>query len=99
MSSQESGDERQVAFGKPVYDADGNELGRVRGLDEHGFYVTTADDVTAMSVDHEAEARSGHKELHWRCWSCGEIGKLDEMPEICPSCGAPEEDLYYWQQD
>ena len=44
-------------------------------------------------------ARSGHKELHWRCWECGEIGELDEMPDECPSCGAPEEELYYWAQD
>lgn len=98
MSSQEPS-EREVKFGQTVYDDDGTELGRVRGLDEHGFYVTTGESVVAMSVGHEADAKSGHKELHWRCWECGEIGKIGEMPETCPSCGAPEEDLYYWQQD
>jgi ABC-type ATPase with predicted acetyltransferase domain len=98
MSSQEPS-EREVTFGQPIYDEDGNELGRVRGLDEHGFYVTSDEGVVAMSTDHEAGAKSGHKELHWRCWECGEIGKISEMPETCPACGAPEEDLYYWQQD
>jgi Zn finger protein HypA/HybF involved in hydrogenase expression len=99
MSSQEPDTERRVSIGTTVYDGDGEELGTVRGLDEHGFYVATAEDVTALSTDHEAGAQSGHKELHWRCWDCGEIGRIDEMPESCPSCGAPEEDLYYWEQD
>ena len=36
---------------------------RVRGLDEHGFYVSTADGVVAMSVEHEAESKAGIKEL------------------------------------
>lgn len=99
MPSEQADTERQVPFGETVYDEDGNELGRVRGLDEHGFYVATSEGVTAMSVDHEADARSGHKELHWRCWECGEIGNLDEMPSQCPSCGAAEEELYYWAQD
>jgi hypothetical protein len=98
MSQEESG--RRVTFGEPVYDADGEELGSVRGLDEHGFYVSTADGVVAMSVEHEAESRSGHKELHWRCWECGELGELTgQLPEACPACDAPREELYYWQQD
>ncbi len=92
-------DQQQINFGTTVYDESGNKLGRVRGLDEHGFYVTTADGVVAMSVEHEAETKAGIKELHWRCWEYGEIGELSEMPETCPSCGAPEEELYYWQQD
>lgn len=98
MSSQDSAS-RAVDFGQTVYTEDGEELGQVRGFDQHGFYVTTDEGVAAISVGHEADTRSGHKELHWRCWDCGEIGKIDEMPEQCPSCGAPEEDLYYWQQD
>ena len=99
MSSPGSSADRQVSIGRTVYDADGNELGQVRGLDKHGCYVATAEGVASMSTDHEAGARSGHKELHWRCWECGEIGGLDEMPEECPACGAPEEELYYWAQD
>jgi Zn finger protein HypA/HybF involved in hydrogenase expression len=93
--------DRQITFGEAIYDADGNELGTVRGLDEHGFYVSTADGVVAMSIEHEAQNRSGIKELHWRCWECGELGELtaSALPEECPSCGAPKEELYYWQQD
>lgn len=98
-SDREIGEDRNVSFGQTVYDESGEELGRVRGLDEQGFYVTTAEGVTAMSTGHEADSKAGVKELHWRCWECGEIGKLSEMPEECPSCGAPEEELYYWQQD
>ncbi len=92
-------DERAVSLGEGVYDDDGNRLGRVRGLDEHGFYVATADGVVAMSVEHEAGTTAGIKELQWRCWECGEIGELNEMPDSCPACGAPGEELYYWQQD
>lgn len=90
---------RRVNFGETVYDGEGNELGRVRGVDENGFYVTAGEGVEAMSIDHAADTKTGIKELHWRCWKCGEIGKLGEMPDSCPSCGAPEEELYYWQQD
>lgn len=98
-SDQTAGESREVSFGERVYDEEGVELGRVRGVDEHGFYVTSADDVEALSIDHDADTKTGIKELHWRCWECGEIGKLGDMPESCPSCGAPEEELYYWQQD
>jgi rubrerythrin len=36
----------------------------------------------------------------WRCWECGEMGKLDtDLPEACPACGAAKEDLYYWTED
>jgi rubrerythrin len=97
----ESQGERQISFGETVYDDEGNELGSVRGLDEHGFYVSTVERVVAMSVEHKADSRSGTKELHWRCWECGELGELSagDLPDECPSCGAPKEELYYWQQD
>lgn len=99
--SHEEPADRRITFGESVYDADGNHIGSVRGLDEHGFYVSTAEGVVAMSMEHEAENKSGVKELHWRCWECGELGKLDgtDLPENCPSCDAPREELYYWQQD
>lgn len=96
---QTPAERRQVNFGETVYDSDGRELGSVRGVDEDGFYVTTAGGVEALSVEHEADTKSGVKELQWRCWECGEIGAIDEMPTTCPNCGAAEEDLYYWQQD
>jgi hypothetical protein len=63
-SGQDLATDRRIAFGEVVYDEDGTELGRVRGLDEHGFYVSTADGVVAMSTEHEAGSRTGIKELH-----------------------------------
>jgi rubrerythrin len=35
----------------------------------------------------------------WRCWNCGAMGQIDEIPETCPDCGAPKEDIYYWTED
>lgn len=90
---------REISFGESVYDAEGNELGRVRGVDEHGFYVTTSEGVVALSVEHEADSMGGEKELIWRCWECGAVGKLSDIPTGCPDCGAPKEEIYYWRED
>ncbi|OIB58989.1 DUF7130 family rubredoxin-like protein [Natrialba sp. SSL1] len=36
----------------------------------------------------------------WRCGDCGEMGQLEDgLPEECPNCSAPKEDLYYWEED
>lgn len=36
----------------------------------------------------------------WRCDSCGEMGELgDALPDGCPECGAPREELFYWEED
>lgn len=36
----------------------------------------------------------------WRCFTCGEMGRLSEtVPDACPSCRAPREELYYWIED
>ncbi|MFB6071935.1 MAG: rubredoxin-like domain-containing protein [Halobacterium sp.] len=36
-------------------------------------------------------------------WECGECGELDELrdglPERCPTCGAPKEQLHYRETD
>jgi len=93
-------DERtDVDFGQTVYDDEGNQLGTVRGFDEHGFYVTTADGVAALSSEHITAGTAGQAELMWRCWECGEMGDVAEIPDACPSCGAPREDIYYWTED
>ena len=91
----------KLAFGETVYDEDGNELGRVRGFDEHGFYVTLEEGLEGLSEEHVTSGHEfGEAELMWRCWECGEMGQLDEdIPEACPSCGAPKEDIYYWTED
>lgn len=89
-----------IAFGEPVYDADGHELGTVRGFDSDGFFVTTREGIEAMSIEHE---RAGHEfgeaELLWRCSECGELGAIASMPDRCPSCDAPKEAIYYWIED
>jgi len=90
-----------LMFGQAVYDDSGNELGRVRGFDEHGFYVTLEDGVEGLSEEH---IRAGHEfgeaELMWRCWECGEMGDIDDdIPETCPNCGTKKEDIYYWTED
>ena len=90
---------RQVGFGVEVYDEEGTKLGRVRGFDEHGFYVTTAEGMEALSAEHVTAGNPGEATLMWRCWKCGEVGRIEDIPEACPSCGAPREDIYYWQED
>lgn len=89
----------RVSFGQPVYDDEGNELGSIRGFDEHGFYVTTEDGIEAMSSEHLSTGPAGQAELMWRCWECGEMGDIEAIPESCPDCGAPKESIYYWQED
>jgi rubrerythrin len=94
-------DQPRLGFGETIYDEDGQRLGRIRGFDEHGFYVTTDEGIKGMSVEH---LRSGHElgeaELMWRCWECGEMDHIDDdLPDECPNCGAAREDLYYYQED
>lgn len=95
MSEQSS--EVEIELGRTVHDGDGNELGVVRGVDERGFYVAAADDVRVLE-DETVTADHGDA-IMWRCWECGEMGQIENIPEECPSCGAPKEDIYYWQED
>lgn len=93
-------DPRRVDIGEVVFDADGNEIGTIRGVSEDGVFVTTRTGVAAMSVEHE---RAGHEfgeaELLWRCVECGALGAIDEMPTDCPECGASKEYLSYLIED
>lgn len=85
-----------VEFGQGVYAEDGTHLGAVRGFDDAGFYVTATDNV---GLPDQGEKSIHAEALMWRCWECGEMGKLGEIPEECPNCGAPKEEIYYWQED
>ncbi len=94
-------DGERLELGRTVYDEDGNRLGDIRGFDDSGFYVTMQEGYEALSVEH---ARAGHElgeaELMWRCSDCGEMGRLDDnLPDTCPNCDAPKEDLFYWTED
>ena len=96
-----SEDNPRVTLGTEVYTEDGHRIGTVRGFDQDGFFVTTRAGIEALSVEHE---RAGHElgeaELMWRCSECGEMGDLsDGLPDSCPNCGGPREDLYYWTED
>ena len=96
-----SQEDPEVGVGTTVYTEEGTELGTVRGFDTDGFFVTTREGVESLSVEHERAGGSfGEAELMWRCSDCGEMGDLDGgIPDTCPSCGAPKEDLYYWTED
>ncbi|QFU82095.1 DUF7130 family rubredoxin-like protein [Natronorubrum aibiense] len=91
----------RLGFGMAVYTENGDKIGRIRGFDEEGFYITLREGLEGMSVEH---VRSGHEfgeaHLMWRCFECGEMGSLDrDLPDSCPSCEAGREELYYWTED
>lgn len=90
-----------VTVGETVYNETGEPLGRIRGYEEGGFFVSTREGMEALSIEH---ARSGHDfgeaHLMWRCRNCGEMGAIDDgMPERCPSCGVEKEHLMWWTED
>jgi rubrerythrin len=89
----------RVSFGTKIFDSEGNELGKIRAFDEHGFYVSIDEGIESMSGEHITAGNPGEATLMWRCWECGEIGQIEDIPDECPSCGAPKEDIYYWQED
>lgn len=92
--------EQRVLVGQPVYDEEGTEIGTIRGVIDDGFTVATGDGIEALSVAH---SRAGHEiaagVLTWECAQCGAIGDIEELPEECPDCGAPPEDIYYRTED
>lgn len=79
-----------VALGEEVYNKDWELLGRVRGYEAGGFFVTTRDGMERLGIEH---ARSGHgfgeAHLMWRRMNCGEMSELDEgFPERCPTAAS-----------
>lgn len=100
-TADNNSEERPVAFGQTLYTEDGTPVGKVRGLDDDGVFVTMRDGIEALSIEH---VRSGHEfgeaELMWRCGECGEMGQLDEgLPPACPNCDAAKNELMYWTED
>lgn len=99
MADQERGIVTDIEIGTTVFDADGNELGTVRGLDKSGFYVL-AEGKTDTAPITEIRDITGTAYVMWRCWECGEMGRIEaELPDQCPGCGGPKEELYYWAED
>lgn len=100
-NAEDESEALSLSFGETLYNEDGREVGTIRGLEEGGAYVTTREGVEGMSIEH---ARSGHSfgeaELMWRCTECGEMGDIGkDIPDECPNCGSPKEDLMYWTED
>lgn len=90
-----------VGPGQMLYTSEGRVVGVVRGIEEDGVFVSIREGVEALSVEH---VRSGHDfgsaELMWRCNDCGEMGRIDGgLPDECPNCAAPKEELMYWTED
>lgn len=91
----------EISLGQPLFDADGREVGTVRGVEQRGVFVSARGGVESLSVEH---ARSGHSfgeaELVWRCLVCGEMGEIGaELPATCPNCDSAREELMYWTED
>ncbi len=97
MGMSETHETREIRPGMEVYDSEGEELGTVRGIDDRGFYVAVHDDVTVL--DEKMPTADHGDAIMWRCWECGEMGQIEDIPDECPSCGAPKEEIYYWQED
>jgi len=92
--------ETTVDVGQHVFDAEGTELGTVRGITDDGFLVSTRQGIAALSVAHEHSSPDvGEAELMWRCRDCGEMGDIEGLPESCPNCGASREEIYYYVDD
>jgi len=102
---EEDGEEIEpvnVGPGETLFTDDGTAVGEVRGIEQGGLFVSLRDGSEALSIEHARSGQSfGEAELMWRCMECGEMGELDDddIPEQCPGCGAPREELMYWTED
>ena len=90
-----------VKIGESVFNDDGEVLGKVRGVDERGFFVTTRTGVERLSIEHaRAGLCFGEAELVWRCTECGEMGEIENgFPDTCPNCRTEKENIMYWTED
>lgn len=88
-----------VSPGQRVFDADGQMLGQVKGVDQNGFYVRVDGD-GGLTIERARDV-FGKAYVMWRCFDCGYMGRLngDSLPPECPDCGARREELYYWMED
>lgn len=88
-----------VTMGEPIYNEEGESLGVVRGIDTDGFYVRASEGAPKKAIT-EMEEITERDQIMWRCWECGAMGKIEaSLPAECPECGAPREELYYWEED
>lgn len=101
MPEEKHPEDADVGLGAAVYDDEGRKLGTVRGIDEDGFFVTFREGMAELAKEHEASSSAfGEAELMWRCTNCGEMGDIEDgLPDTCPNCGFPKEDMEYWKED
>ncbi|WP_435098127.1 DUF7130 family rubredoxin-like protein [Halorubrum sp. N11] len=95
-------DDKLVTPGESVYDEDGQVLGQVSKYTGDGFEVATTESGSTGGDDAETipGQEFGEGYLMWRCSECGEMGDLEGgMPESCPECGAPEEEIVAVEED
>lgn len=99
-SSPASETAETVTNGETLYREDGEPAGVVQRVDGGTAHVALRTAV-AGDVDRQTSTRlTGQAELMWRCTRCGEMDVIDGgLPEACPACGAPREDLAYWAED
>ena len=79
--------------GQPVYDASGNQLGRIQGVTERGFEVDVRA-TTDLGPEQDPGQGIGEGYLVWRYDNCGEMGSLQQIPDTCPNRGVGREHLY-----
>ena len=88
--------EGTVDVGQTVFDAEGTDLGTVRGTTDDGFLISTREGIESLLVEHDRSAPdAGEAELVWRCGDCEEMGDIADLPETCPNCGASRDEIYY----
>lgn len=84
--------------GEAVYTEDGVLVGRIERVDADGIHLVPAGEAEGVTTTLVGGAH-GEADLVWRCGACGEVGEIATMPDRCPNCGAPREEIYYLTQD
>lgn len=102
-------DRRSPDRGEPVYDDSGEILGYVVDLTERGFEVETVESdgpgdgsgsTPESTTEHIPGQKFGEGYLMWRCGRCGAMGEVDEgLPERCPDCDGPSEEITIVEED
>lgn len=90
----------RLTIGDSVYTEDRRLVGHVGSIDADGLHVVPGNPDVLSAIRPVARVQGYREaELVWRCGSCGAVGALTALPEGCPDCGAPREELYYWTED